>query len=591
MTKSTLDRLQAHNPEFTARIARGVETLQAGNLQAARTAFATAVRADPENATAWFWLSRTVDDEDQRAYCLSRVRSLDRTSAAEHSQPALEPRAPRRPLARYFWPVAALLVVLSLVCAATPLPIQPAARAAGPASEPTLVASGVIRAHEVTLASEYGGLVQEIVSGKGQSVSVGEVLVRLDTSLLDAQIETASAAVSLAEANLSRARAGARDGEVAIAEAQLAQARRARLAAAQTITDTTMLVQNPQEIQLKINVTKAEIAAAEDNLAQALALKDAAEVGKDAFQEAQEAIHEAGGPGRRRIRVKVKSGSATDLPSILPPEIRDQLPPAIPDGVYTFGDTEIEIHNGTFVLYRWVSVNLYLPLEAHLAPNAWWQAWIGVNAAAAKKEGLEASLNLLYNQRADPQEQAAQLDQARATMAQIEAQIVAAEAQVSGLKAGPSSEQIAALEANVRQAQASRDALLTQRDQMPVRSPLDGIVVEVSAHAGEVAAKGATLLNVANLDTVQLTVYLPEDELGRVALGQQVQVSVDSFPGQSFTATVVHVADQAEFTPRNIATQEERVNLVFAIELDLDNDEGRLKPGMPADAHFAGGAR
>jgi hypothetical protein len=194
-----------------------------------------------------------------------------------------------------------------------------------------------------------------------------------------------------------------------------------------------MLVLHPQEIQLQISVTDAQIVAADHRLAQALALKDAAEIGKDAFQEAQEAIHQAGGPGKRRIRAKVNSGPVTELPSILPPEIRDQLPHTIPDGLYTFGDTEIEVHNGTYRLYRWVKVNLYLPLEAHLAPNAWWQAWVGVNAAAAEKEGLETSLDLLYDRRANPQEQKAQLDQARAALAQAEAQVAAVEAQWKAL--------------------------------------------------------------------------------------------------------------------------------------------------------------
>jgi multidrug resistance efflux pump len=588
MNKPTLDQLQARNPEFTNHIARGVEALHAGKRQAARRTFARAVRADPHNATAWFWLSRALDDDEQRAYCVSRVEALDGIPT-EHPTHAASPRSRRSIFPRRLWPMVALLIILSLLCAATPFPIQPAARATNREQRLSVpLASGVIRAHEVTLASEYGGLVQQIATQAGQAVSADQVLIELDTSFLDAQIEAASAVVSLAEANLARAKAGARKGQIAIAEAQLAKAQAARMAAAQGVTDTARLVYHPQEIQLQLDVTESQIAAAGQKLAEALALKDAAEVGKDAFQEAQEAIHEAGGPGKRRIRVKIASGSLSDLSSIVPPEILDQIPTDLADGVYTFGEIEIEIHNGSFAVYRWVQVNLNLPFEAHLAPNVWWQAWIGVNAAAAEKRGLETSQQLLHDRLANPQDQRAQLDQARAALAQANAQIKAAEVQIRGLEEGASAEQITALQARVREAKTARDALITQRDQMTIRSPIDGIVIDIIAHPGEVAAQGAPLLTVATLDTLQLTVYLPESRLGQITLGQQVAVSVDSFPDRTFTGTVTYIADKAEFTPRNIATKEERVNLVFAVDIELDNEDGALKPGMPADARFGG---
>ncbi len=80
--------------------------------------------------------------------------------------------------------------------------------------------------------------------------------------------------------------------------------------------------------------------------------------------------------------------------------------------------------------------------------------------------------------------------------------------------------------------------------------------------------------------------YIPEDRYGNVRLGQMARVSVDSFPGQEFNATVARIADQAEFTPRNVQTQEGRRTTVFALELIVDDPDGRLKPGMPADVTF-----
>jgi HlyD family secretion protein len=225
-----------------------------------------------------------------------------------------------------------------------------------------------------------------------------------------------------------------------------------------------------------------------------------------------------------------------------------------------------------------------LPLEAHLAPNRWWQTWVGVNATAANKEGLEASLAHLYSRLQNPQAFQAQADQARAALAQADAQGLAAQARLDGLGAGATTEQIAALQARVNQAQAALDALLSTRLKRTIRAPTDSVVLNVVAHPGEVAAPGATLLTLADLTQVRLTVYIPEPRLGQVHLGQPVQVSVDSFPDLAFQGHVTHIADRAEFTPRNVATSDERANLVFAVEIDLPNEDGALKPGMPADA-------
>jgi multidrug resistance efflux pump len=152
------------------------------------------------------------------------------------------------------------------------------------------------------------------------------------------------------------------------------------------------------------------------------------------------------------------------------------------------------------------------------------------------------------------------------------------------LKAGPTVEELAVAEAQVAQAEASGAALEAQIEMMTLHSPIDGIVTSRSAHVGEAAMPGATLLTIANLDEVRLTIYVPEDELNRVYLGQEVEVQVDSFPGRVFMGTVSYISQRAEFTPKNVQTEKERVNMVFAVKVRLPNPEHVLKPGMPADA-------
>jgi multidrug resistance efflux pump len=117
-----------------------------------------------------------------------------------------------------------------------------------------------------------------------------------------------------------------------------------------------------------------------------------------------------------------------------------------------------------------------------------------------------------------------------------------------------------------------------------LEAPISGMVLERPIHLGEVALPGAPLMTLADLDNVTLTVYVPEDQLGQVQLGQTVSVTVDSYPDRTFTGTLVFVSSQAEFTPKNVQTREERVNMVFAVKVHLPNPGHLLKPGMPADA-------
>ncbi|RLC90017.1 MAG: hypothetical protein DRI37_02505, partial [Chloroflexi bacterium] len=164
--------------------------------------------------------------------------------------------------------------------------------------------------------------------------------------------------------------------------------------------------------------------------------------------------------------------------------------------------------------------------------------------------------------------------------------ITVAQAQLDDLLAGPTPEELAVAAASVRQAEAEANVLRVQIEKCTLTSPLDGIVLEQTLRAGELAAPAATILTLADLREVTLEVYVPENRIGHVQLGQPVQVTVDSFPGRVFAGQATHIGDQPEFTPRNVATAEGRLNTFYAVEIHLPNPEGLLKPGMPADATF-----
>ncbi len=174
-----------------------------------------------------------------------------------------------------------------------------------------------------------------------------------------------------------------------------------------------------------------------------------------------------------------------------------------------------------------------------------------------------------------------------------DAALQSARAQYDLVKAGARPEQIQAArdqaDAAAAQVQAARAALAVldvQINKLAISAPADGVVMTLSIQPGEFATPGSTLLVLGREAEKTITVYVPEEVYGRISLGQAAGVSVDSFPGQSFEAAVIHIADQAEFTPRNVQTAQGRKNTVFAIKLQVTDPENRLKAGMPADVLF-----
>lgn len=142
-------------------------------------------------------------------------------------------------------------------------------------------------------------------------------------------------------------------------------------------------------------------------------------------------------------------------------------------------------------------------------------------------------------------------------------------------------------------AKANRDALRATLDLAVTRlsfadltSPIDGFILTKSAEAGEVVPAGATIFTAADLKNTWLTAYINETELGRVKLNQEVDIKTDSYPGKTYKGRISFISQEAEFTPKQIQTTEERVKLVYRIKVQVDNTDLELKPGMPADGYI-----
>lgn len=139
---------------------------------------------------------------------------------------------------------------------------------------------------------------------------------------------------------------------------------------------------------------------------------------------------------------------------------------------------------------------------------------------------------------------------------------------------------------NVEQAEANLHLIEAQMSKLNILAPIDGVVLTRNAEPGEFIQTGGVALTMADLNQITITVYVPENLYGQISLGQTASVKVDSFPDETFNATVVWISDQAEFTPRNVQTVEGRSATFYAIKLSVENVDGKLKIGMPADVIF-----
>ena len=141
-------------------------------------------------------------------------------------------------------------------------------------------------------------------------------------------------------------------------------------------------------------------------------------------------------------------------------------------------------------------------------------------------------------------------------------------------------------EAGLLQAKAAQALAQLQQDRTQIKAPIDGIVLTRNVELGDIAVAGGSVMTIAEMSELDLIIYVPETWYGQLKLSQEVEIKVDSFPNEVFKGKVVKIADQAEFTPRNVQTADGRATTVYAVRIVVPNPQLRLKPGMPADVDF-----
>jgi HlyD family secretion protein len=412
-----------------------------------------------------------------------------------------------------------------------------------------LRASGTIESVTVNVSPELAGKVTEVLAAEGQPVQAGDPLLRLDDSLLQSEKQTAQAALDSANAAVQTA-------EVALESVQLqydltlsnalAQEKSTRIA----IWDESKPTEFDQPIwyfskEERIKAAQAEVDAKKIALDEAMKKLD--EIGQRAgssdflkieakliqmrlaFQSAQDVLDSTSGAS--------DSQELRDAAQIVLDEAEIDLEDAqkdYDDALTTEGATDI----------------LEARADAVIAQEAY---DLAVDNLRALQTGTDS-----------PQVQAASkvVEQAQAALEQAKTNIVTAQSRL--------------------------DTIDTQLKKITVYAPMDGVVLTRNVEPGEFIQPGAVALTMANLNELTITVYVPDPRLNEISLGQTATVTIDVSSGESptFDAEVIHIADQAEFTPRNVQTVEGRRGTVFAIKLKVIDSEGKLKIGMPADVVF-----
>lgn len=178
---------------------------------------------------------------------------------------------------------------------------------------------------------------------------------------------------------------------------------------------------------------------------------------------------------------------------------------------------------------------------------------------------------------------AQQHDAARSAFASRAEQVRASGELVSLLKEGPRKEVIKAAEDRLQQAKAALRVVEERFGDTVLYAPVSGVVLKKNVERGEVVQPGTPVFTIGEIDDPWIKVYVKEDKLGFVKLGQKADVTVDTYRGKVYEGTVNYISSEAEFTPKTVQTQEERVKLVFGVKVKVKNINQELKPGMPAD--------
>jgi multidrug resistance efflux pump len=442
-----------------------------------------------------------------------------------------------------------------------------------------LHASGTIEAVQVDVSPEMSGKVEEALAEEGQSVKKGDPLLNLDDSMLKAQRDVAQAAVDSANNALASAQNASETAQAqydAAVTAARAQQGAARL--------TDWVGRKPSEFNQplwyfspdeQITAAQAEVEESQQAFQQAQADLDQVVKGLNNadFVNAENRLTEA--RVSYLVAKTVRDHAQATGGKISPMDIQlGDLPPYVPNYKVKIRVAKaLSTENG----------DVYTTSK-----DAFDTATDELNDAQQNYESLlnTDAADRVLNARAAVSVARERYEVAQDTLSQLQTGENSPQVKIASLALNQSKDGVQQAQGALNQAKANLALIDTQIQKLTVYAPMDGVVLTRNVEPGEFVQPGSSAITMADLADLTITVYIPEDRYGEIHIGQEAIVTVDSFPGQTFTATVSKIADQAEFTPRNVQTVEGRSATVYAVKLTVNDSEGKLKLGMPADVVF-----
>lgn len=508
-----------------------------------------------------------------------------------------------------------------------------------------ILGSGIIEADEVQISPKIGGRLEKLLVREGQQVEPGQLIAALEHADVDAEMQRAEGAAQAAQAALRELERGSRREQIEAARARLAQARAGRRGAERDLETAQEAHEKVTELKQKLDAARAGVQAAQANVAAAKANLDEARAGpteeqintlRAALKQAEARVESARKAARNAEEV-YQHQAALETPLIAAATeesvgeseaalaqsesgrvealaAADAATPRALDQARTQeAAAEARLDGARRAVADAQEQVALTRAQAKLKRDA---AADALEEAVRAREAARAQLNVLLAGTREERVRAAEAalaaaeteaDAAQATLqnttelyedrlaarqkrdaaeASLESALAlerAARAELDLLLAGNTKEAIDHARGRLAEAQGALQAAEVRRSYCDLHAPCAGTVTEVVADEGEVVNPGAAVLVLADLENIWLRAYLGFAKLGAITLGQTLRVVTEAVPGRDFEGKVTRISDEAEFTPKDVQTAEQRVRQVYWIKVWLGDGEGLLKPGMPAD--------
>jgi len=509
-----------------------------------------------------------------------------------------------------------------------------------------ILGSGVIEADEWRIGAKIGGRLERVMVREGDRVKAGQLVAVLEHDSIDAQIKQAEGAVEAAEFALRDMERGSRPEQIEAARARLEQAAAARRGAEMQLATAEEAYRKVTELKQQVDAARARVKAADAAVAGAKAKLDEAKAGptedeietlRAALRQAQarvdsariavenaekvyahqsaiespliaasteKAVAQADAElaGKEAARVEqMAEADAASRRTVDQAQAKQKTAEARLNGAgRAVGDAKEQVALNRAKAQQMLDA-ARSALEEAIRARDTAQAQLDVALAGTREERIRQARSALVAAQADAQaahsalENATQMyqdrlnarqqrDSAQASLETALALEKAARAELKLLLAGSTREAIESARGRLTEAQGALQAAKVARSYCEIVAPRSGTITEIVAKEGEVVSASAPIVVLTDLEHLWLRAYVGFTHMGSFKMGDILRVTTEAVPGRVFEGKVVRISEEAEFTPKDVQTPEQRMKQVYWIKIALGNGEGVLKPGMPADA-------